>query len=124
MDPIAAMPRPIFNGQRGIPSAPLGGWISMAALMVAGSKVQAAQAPLDPDLVLAVDRYSISGCDRWATDIDLEERGAPRSRSDTLLWPSACALFALLIDRHVRGEWKRVLPLYADVIFATNALRS
>ncbi|MBK8340595.1 MAG: phosphatase PAP2 family protein [Flavobacteriales bacterium] len=98
--------------------------VGSAGLMFAGARIQAAQQPLEETFVLALDRTSINGFDRWATDIDLEGRGSARARSDILLWTSACAPFALLLDHHVRGEWKHVLPLYAEAMFATNTVQS
>lgn len=98
--------------------------LGSAGLVLGGAQVQAAQAPLDGSYVLSLDPGSINGFDRWATEIDVAERGAARGRSDVLLWSSACAPLALLFDREVREEWDHVFTLYAEAMLATSALQS
>ena len=74
--------------------------------------------------MLSLDPGSINGFDRWATEIDVAERGASQVRSDVLLCSSACAPLALLFDREVRKEWAPVFTLYEEVMLATCARRS
>ncbi|MBK6755135.1 MAG: phosphatase PAP2 family protein [Flavobacteriales bacterium] len=98
--------------------------LGSAGLVLGGAQVQAAQQPLGESVVISLDPASVNGFDRWATEIDLEERGSARMRSDVLLWSSACAPFALLFDREVRKEWDHVFTFYAEAMLATSALQS
>ncbi len=98
--------------------------LGSAGLVLAGAQVQAAQQPLEESFVRSLAPASINGFDRWATEIDVAERGAARARSDVLLWSSACAPLALLFDRDVCKEWDRVFTLYAEAMLANSALQS